>query len=210
MNILDLLGAGFSLCATILFTRVSLSAWGFGLLASCVNVVLFFQLGIYGDMGLEVVYGVLMIYGWLAWSPSANDDSLPISHVTRQQAWREGGLALICIPLVALLLKSTMHSKVPWLDATTTCFSLLAQWWLCRKRVETWVVWLFVDSLYVVLYGISDIPIHALTYFIYCGLAIYGYRNWSTRFTQQAHALGQREAAQQQQERLPENGVKII
>lgn len=188
MNFLDLFGAGFSLCATFLFTRVSMAAWPFGLMASCVNVFLFFKLGIYGDMALECTYSGMMLYGWLAWRGSRSDKPLRIRHVSKKQMMMEGGFAMIAMPFMAYFLKVETGSTVPWLDAVTTCLSLLAQWWLCRKQIETWIIWFIVDVFYAVLYFKTGIPYHALTYGVYCGLAIYGYRHWQKELTKETRS----------------------
>jgi len=56
--------------------------------------------------------------------------------------------------------------------------SLIAQWLMCRKIIETWSLWFFVDACYVGMHYLKGIPMHALVSCIYLGMAIVGYLLW--------------------------------
>ena len=58
-------------------------------------------------------------------------------------------------------------------------------WMLSRKYVEQWLVWCFVDVLYVFLYIYKDLYLTAVLYAVYALIAVYGYFDWKRRISAQ-------------------------
>jgi nicotinamide mononucleotide transporter len=69
-------------------------------------------------------------------------------------------------------------ASLPWLDASLTGFSLIAQLWMAQKRVECWVLWLVVDVIYVGLFAYKNLYLTALLYLVFVGLAARGWFAW--------------------------------
>lgn len=63
---------------------------------------------------------------------------LPISNLSWRLAVILSVLAAGGIWGVAELLKHFTNSQVPYLDAVTTVLSLIAQWMICKKIIQTW------------------------------------------------------------------------
>jgi nicotinamide mononucleotide transporter len=70
-------------------------------------------------------------------------------------------------------------AAVPFWDATTTSFSLVAQLMQARKWVENWVVWLIVDVALVAKYACLGLRATAGLYLVFLVLAAVGLRSWS-------------------------------
>ncbi|MFX5896073.1 nicotinamide mononucleotide transporter family protein, partial [Acinetobacter baumannii] len=51
--------------------------------------------------------------------------------------------------LFGLILKNFTDAAVPMLDSQLAAFSLLATYWTSRKHIATWILWVFVDIIYV-------------------------------------------------------------
>ena len=172
-------GAVFSLLSTLFYVRADKRAWPLGVVATSLNSILYGLTGIYGDMALEGIYFISMFYGWYQWDRgSKNDDALPVSHITWRMVVVLSMIAVIGIFVVVSLLKHYTNSQVPYFDATTTVLSLIAQWLICKKIIETWILWFFVDAMYVGLYSYKGIPAHSVLLVIYLGLAVVGYVRW--------------------------------
>lgn len=179
MTWLDPLGAGFSLLATYLFVLVDKRAWVATLFAVAINLTLYLQRGIYGEACVELYYLMTTLYGWYYWVVASTPaQAREVTAITPRHALFLLGTAAVTIPLFSLMLKSQLHSTVPLLDATTTILSFIAQWLMCRKILENWILWFVVDVIYIGLYLIKGIPFHAGLMLIYLGLAVAGYLHW--------------------------------
>ena len=176
---LDILGSIFALISTLYYIKADKLAWPIGLVAICINGILYFQTGIYGDMSLEGIYFVSTFYGWYQWSRGGNNHAeLEITHLTKNNAFLLTTIAVISISNPAYTLIHFTNSQVPYWDATTTVLSLVAQWLICKKIIECWIMWFIVDALYVGLYIYKGIPAHSVLLIIYLGLAVAGYIRW--------------------------------
>ncbi len=179
LQVLDISGAVFSLLSTIFYVRTNWRAWPLGIVATVLNSTLYGLSGIYGDMTLEGIYFISMFYGWYLWiRRGKNHHELDISHITWRLILILSAIAVIGIFIVAELLKNYTNSQIPYLDAVATVLSLIAQWLICKKILETWFLWFIADSIYVGLYFYKGIPAHSFLLLIYLVLAVAGYIHW--------------------------------
>jgi nicotinamide mononucleotide transporter len=56
--------------------------------------------------------------------------------------------------------------------------SLAAQVLLARKVLENWLIWVFVDLIYIVIYALKGLDVYAFMFAVYVVIAIYGYFDW--------------------------------
>ncbi len=77
----------------------------------------------------------------------------------------------------ALLLKFT-DAYAPFIDSLVLTFSILAQFLLMRRRVETWWCWLIVNTIAVPLYLSRDLVLTAAFYAAYWVNACVAMRRW--------------------------------
>jgi nicotinamide mononucleotide transporter len=92
-------------------------------------------------------------------------------------------VVLVALTLGATLLfgmfLATTDDPLPYPDAATTVLSIVAQFLLTRKHVETWPVWIFgVNVPYVAMYLSKDLALTAALQFVYIALSIAGWAAW--------------------------------
>ncbi len=178
-ELFDSAGSVFSFLSTLFYIRASVLAWPMALIASSINMYLYLRTGLYGDMSLEGFYFLSTFYGWYEWLHGGkNKKEIPITHITKKMAFVLSIISIAGILLTELFLSRYTNSRVPWLDSTTTVLSLVAQFLICRKIIETWILWFIVDAVYAGLYFYKTIPIHGVLLIIYVGLAVLGYIRW--------------------------------
>ncbi|SHF83027.1 nicotinamide mononucleotide transporter [Mariniphaga anaerophila] len=183
-NIIELLGAILGLLYIFFSIRQHILTWPTGLFTSLLYTVVFFQSGFYADMGLQVYYVAISIYGWYFWLKGgakkqvADKAGVPVKRTPKQIM--VVGLpvtALIYIALVLILTNFT-DSTVPYLDSLTTALSITATWMLAKKYIEHWLIWIFVDLLSAGLYVYKGLWPTVVLFIVYTVMAVLGYVEW--------------------------------
>ena len=182
-SLLEIIGTCIGLLYLWLEYRVSIYLWLAGVIMPAIYAVICYQVGLYADFGVNVYYLLISVYGFLCWlgrglGPQSEKKMLPVSRLSKN--WRMpligvGGLLWLCI--AGILIHFT-DSTVPWMDAFTTAFSIVAMWMLARKYAEQWLVWLLVDVVSVFLYLYKDLYFTAILYGLYAVIAYFGYLKW--------------------------------
>lgn len=169
--------------------------WPWGIVASVLSIWVFFSSRLYADMGLQLYYLVISIYGWWYWTSSLSnksDEEVPIVTIDSNLIVRLviTGLLVYTLILLALLkLPDLLHipaSDMPYWDAATTAASFVATWMLARKIIEHWLIWIIVDVVSMGMYfykarlydGSKDLYFYSFLFLIYTIGAYWGYKQW--------------------------------
>ncbi|MBY0556287.1 MAG: nicotinamide riboside transporter PnuC [Burkholderiaceae bacterium] len=176
---LELLSFLLSVATVWLNIRQSHWGWLFAIISSATYGLVFFGSRLYGDMGLQLVFISVSIYGWYQWVHGDDrHERLPVTSLTLRQRYQAGVAWLAGFALLAWFLKSFTDTDVPNSDAFLTAGSLVGQLLLSRKKIENWHVWIIVDVLYVALYLHKHLMLTALLYAVFVGMAVMGLRAW--------------------------------
>lgn len=180
-NYIEVIGAVTGLIYLYLEIRQNIWLWPVGIVTSAFYIYIFFASKFYADMGLQVYYLVISIYGWHHWLTGGkvqSRDELPVTRID----WRT---ALILLPItaaifaiIAFVLIRYTDSPVPLGDAFTTALSITATWMLARKIIEQWWVWVVVNLVSLGLYVYKGLYPTSVLFFFYFSMAIVGYFEW--------------------------------
>ena len=180
MTTLEVLAVILGLACVWLTVRQHIACWPTGLAMVSLYIVIFYQARLYSDMLLQVVYVGLQVYGWHAWlTGGPRRTVLEVSRLSRRAAvaW-----SIVCVVGTAAL-GTVMHLRtdaaLPYVDAFATTASLIAQWLLGRKVLESWLVWIIVDVVSIGMYLAKDLHLTAALYAVFLVLSFQGYREWS-------------------------------
>ncbi len=179
MSELDFLGAFFSVTCLVFFVRQNPWGWPISAIAIPFDILLYAKKGIYADMCLQIAYLTSTLYGWYQWCfGGVEHKGIKISYCPLAQKYLLLVLTTLGFFLLKAILSTYTHSQVVFLDALTTALSLLAQWLLCRKYIETWFVWAVTDVFYFYLYYAKGLPFHCLMVLVYFLFAGAGFFTW--------------------------------
>jgi nicotinamide mononucleotide transporter len=177
---LQIVGVCLGLLYLLLEYRASIYLWVVGLIMPLVHGFLYYQSGLYADMGMNAYYVVAGLYGWLVWhnKPRKSGTSFPITRTPARLIAPLLAVAVVVFGAIWWVLARYTDSTVPVWDALSTALSVVAMWMLSRKYVEQWLVWLVVDMISSGLYIYKGIPFTAGLYALYSVLAVAGYVRW--------------------------------
>lgn len=177
----------FGLVSVWLSTRENILSWPTAIVNVGLYAVLFYREKLYADMGLQVIYLMLSVYGWYEWKfGGAGRTELPVSRTTTRQVQVLLPLGLLGAALLGALLDRSTDAALPWVDSAAAVTSLCAQWMMTRKLLENWLVWIAVDVVYVAMFLYKSLYLTAGLYAVFLCLAVSGYIEW--RKSLRAHA----------------------
>ena len=178
MTTLEIIGTLFALLGVWLTTQQRIWCWPVAIIAIVIYIYIFFKSKLYGDSALQVFYLAMSFYGWYEWLYGGKEHTeLTLSKIDLKMLIITTAAGVGGTFVLVYFLKMT-DSNVPWLDACTTSFSLVATWMMARKILENWLYWIIIDLLYVGIYIYKDLYVTGLQYFIFTILAAYGYWQW--------------------------------
>ncbi|MDR0989166.1 MAG: nicotinamide riboside transporter PnuC [Prevotellaceae bacterium] len=180
METLELIGAVVGLVYLYLEYRASIYLWIAGIIMPAIYLVVYYEAGLYADLGINIYYLAAAVYGWLAWKKKSPDkrQELPITRMPRRWLLPLTALFVLAFLFITWLLIRFTDSNVPVWDAFTTALSIVGMWMLARKWLEQWLSWIAVDVVSAGLYLYKDLPATAALYALYAVVAWFGYRKW--------------------------------
>ena len=178
---LDILTTILGLIYIWLEYRAHIALWVIGVIMPALDIVLYWQHGLYGDAGMACYYTFAALYGFYVWKfvkTRKKKEPLPIIFMPRRQYLPTIVFFFVAWAAVYYVLITWTDSTVPLLDSFTNALSFVGLWALARKYVEQWVFWMVVDGVCTFLYIKKGIPFKALLYGLYVVIAIAGYLKW--------------------------------
>lgn len=175
----ELLGFVTGVVTVWLVVRQSIVNWPVGIANVVLLGLVFVAGGLYADAALQIVYIVLQAYGWWSWLYGGQDRSRLVVARTSRIEWVWLALAgVAATALMTWVLSTRTDSTVPLWDALTTAISLMATYGQCRKRLESWWLWISADLIYIPLYAYKGLYLTAGLYVIFLALCVAGLHTW--------------------------------
>ncbi len=153
--------------------------WPFAIISVAIYIIIFFEAKLYADMGLQFYFLAMNIYGWYFWSRrSKSEQKVPVERITQKEIIVSIIGVVLFTAILGFLLKHGTDAAFPFIDSFCTACSLIAQVLLARKVLENWLIWVFVDVIYVIVYSAKNLHLTASMYALYLIIAALGYRDW--------------------------------
>lgn len=167
--------------------------WLVGFLTSLVYVFVFFFSKIYADMGLNIYYVAISVYGFLQWSknraceksemPSVPQDRIIYRRLTPRLFIGVSAAITVLFFLIYIILNDFTDSPIPMGDAFTTAVGIVATWMVARRIMEHWLFWIVANGVSVYLYFGRELYPTMFLYICYTVLAAIGLYTWKKKGT---------------------------
>jgi nicotinamide mononucleotide transporter len=176
---LEFVAVVFGIISVLLSVRQNIWSWPTALVNVALFFALFYKSGLYSDMGLQVVYFVLSVYGWYEWLYGGKDRTeLRVSRIPPRTAFVALVIGIVVRVVLSKLTSRLPGVALPYFDAALTTASLIAQWMMTRKLLENWTLWIILDVAYVGMFIFKGLYLTAANYTVYLVLAVLGHVAW--------------------------------
>lgn len=188
LSYVEFIGTIFGLLCVYWASRENILTWPAGLVNVTFFFVIFYQVQLYANMFLQIVFFISNIYGWYKWRLPASENK-----ITKMNLKQIAIAVLLSVvgTLVMGYFISNIHlyfptyftepSAYPYTDSLVTVLSLIAVILMAKKKVENWAMWVLIDVICVVLYYKQGVYFISLEYLILFGIAAYGLYNWQKK-----------------------------
>lgn len=153
------------------------SNWIFYVLQMLLLIIFSIYNKLYGDIVNNSIYFILGIIGFILWNKEGNKSITKCSI-------KERIIYIVIIgigtTILGIILNNT-NDPLPMLDSFTTISSLVATYYMIRKKLDTWIIWFINDIFYAIEYFI--LLDQALYLFglniVWTIMAVISYINWN-------------------------------
>ncbi|GLX65722.1 nicotinamide riboside transporter PnuC [Paenibacillus glycanilyticus] len=178
------------LAAVWLTAKEKLWTWPISLVNVACFFYMFLDVKLYADMTLQVFFFVLSIYGWVVWMTRREGAAVrPTRSWTPRMAVLLLGFLVVFTAAWGYLLERHTDASIPYLDAFIATLSLVAQFLLSYKILQSWYFWIVVDVLSIGMYFYKELYATSFLYVIFLGIAILGLVEWKREYMRRASAL---------------------
>lgn len=179
MSLLEIFANLFNLISVFLANRNSVHTWWIGIIGGVLYGAMFYEVKLYADVILQVFFILTNLYGWWAWlHGGAEREELPITRVAVRQLLLFAVLAITLTAGHGFLLYRLTDASFPFIDSTILVLSIIAQFLLMRRKLESWIFWIIVDVIAVPLYSAKGLYLTSAIYFLFLINAVWGLINW--------------------------------
>ncbi len=168
----------------VLAIRENIWCWLFAFISTAIYIYLFNKVSLLSESLLNIYYLIMAIYGWYQWKFGDNHHE---RHII-SWPWRKHVILIVLTALMVPVLGYTTSqwgASMPYLDAFTTCYAVLATVMVAHKVLENWHYWLVINIVSTYLFAVKGLYLTSALFAVYVILTVIGYFNWRKTYAQQ-------------------------
>jgi nicotinamide mononucleotide transporter len=186
IDLLQVVCTTLGVAMAVLNARERIIARPISIAGAILSSFIYYPAGLYAKCLLNSIVLVLNLYGWYRWLYGGTDKTpLQISKTNPPALIRMLLACVVGAATLGSLLYQYSHADLPYWDSLHTTTYLIAQWLLVNKKLESWILWMMADVLYIVVLYHKGLYLFSVLHVFYTFLAIYGYRIWRRSYHKQ-------------------------
>ena len=135
------------------------SMWVMLFITSICYGIVYYITGLYAMMALQFYYIYMAISTFIVWGRNsragekANQSStgIEIRKLNPRVALASIGVSAVAFVALGFIFGLTDNPR-PWIDSAAAVLSMLATYWLSKKYIEQWYVWIVCNEISIWLY----------------------------------------------------------
>lgn len=170
--------------------RNSRHTWWVGTSACILFAGLFSQRHLYENAAQQIFFIATNVVGWWNWSSrKVQGKALPIRRSSMQYLVVLGMIAALATIGYEIGLSKFVTETRPFTYMLVLGFSILAQFLLMGRRIETWPCWIFVNGMCVPLFILDGMKITAALCAVYFFNSVYAAFKWKKIMAAEVNVL---------------------
>lgn len=147
----------------------------FNFLSTIMLVYVFWNTGLYGSALANLYLPIALIYGWYRWG--SDRQTRPVTRTEPLHYLFYIGLGLAGWAATYLVANS-LGINVPVMDSAILVLTVIAQFMMDNKKLESWLVWILLNIIAIVLYFQSGLMLAGVQYVLFLFNAIVALAAW--------------------------------
>ena len=172
----------FGIVSVFFAKKENILVYPTGIFSTIITIYLMYQANYFGDMTMNFYYTIMSFYGWYLWNKKTSQANLEISRTSSQE--KKIGFVLFLFTMIFTYFVYVFFDtklEIPnYIDIFTSGMFFTAMWFMAKKKIENWSLWIIADLIAVPLFAYRGLGMIALQYFIFTILAIMAYKEWNT------------------------------
>ncbi len=183
MEWIEITATIFGIICVWLTIKQNIWCWPTGLIQVSLYTIVFYNVKLYSDLILHVIYIFLQIYGWYNWQRGGeNKSKLKVTRLSQPVFIKWITIGILGTIGWGFIMANYTDAAIPYGDSFIISASLIAQWLMARKKLESWYFWISVDIIAIAIYWIKDLYYTTGLYSVFLVLAITGYFAWKKSY----------------------------
>ena len=152
-----------------------------GIISTLIYVWILFKNQLLGDLIINTYFFLMSIYGWFFWSrKSEGNFQNNISRLNLNESIF--GIIIFIFSFISVKfiynISNWQESYVSSIDTLTTAIFCSAMWFMARRKIEHWILWIIGDIVSVPLYIYKGLYFTSIQYLIFTIIALLGFFTW--------------------------------
>lgn len=181
MNLTEMLATIFWLLSVYFTIKENMWCWPTWIIMVALYIFIFYDVKLYSDMLLQIVFLFMQFYWWyywLHWRNKKKNEKLDIVNLKSSKKIKWFIIWIIWTAILGYYMHSKTDASLPYLDAFNACLSLIAQRFLSKKIIENWHIWITVDVISIWMYMYKWLYLTTWLYVIFLILATLWLLEW--------------------------------
>jgi nicotinamide mononucleotide transporter len=189
-TLLEIIAVFFGITSVWYARKANILVYPSGIVSTLIYIYICLRIQLYADMGINVFYTGMSIYGWYMWT--RRDANLKLRPI-RWNTTKEQILGIMMIPLLFFIIlgmlflfkqddPAYLQSYVPYVDSITTSIFLIGMWYMARKKIENWIYWIAGNIISIPLYFVKGLVFTSFQFTIFLVLAVMGLLEWKRMY----------------------------
>lgn len=146
---IEIFASVLTLICVILFNIKNYWGWPVAIVAALLYMVVFIQTELWFQTVLQLIFIWQSIYGWIHWKSQKDELNVIVPNYSLVGTHV---IFFVLLSLTIYAIASKLNIILNPIDIITTFLALLANYYLSKAILQSWLVWIIVDILLIIMF----------------------------------------------------------